>query len=107
MEYLQGNVDFALDYFSKRIPAIKMTKPEATYLIWLDCRSLSLSAEGLIEFFEKEAKLGVADGAMFGVEGMGFVRMNIACRRKTMEEALGRLERAVNKRLQRKVERKV
>lgn len=96
MEYLQGNRDFLLNYIREHIPRIKLAEPEATYLMWLDCRDLNMTQEELKDFMFNKAKLGLNDGSTFGPGGEGFMRMNIACPRATVEEAARRLEAAVN-----------
>jgi cystathionine beta-lyase len=96
LEYLQGNLEFTLDFFKKRITKIKVIKPEGTYLVWLDCRKLGLDDEALQKFMRREARLGFDDGFLFGIGGSGFQRMNIACPRSVLNEALVRLETAVN-----------
>lgn len=96
MEYLQGNRDLVMSYLKERIPRIKLAEPEATYLLWLDCRDLNMTQEELKAFMFSRAKLGLNDGSTFGTGGTGFMRMNIACPRSTVEQALERLERAVN-----------
>jgi cystathionine beta-lyase len=95
LDYLQGNLDFMLDYFAKNIPKIKVIKPQGTYLVWLDCRALKLDDKALRDFFVKTAKVGFDDGFMFGAGGSGFQRMNIACPRTILNEALRRIEKAV------------
>lgn len=95
MEYLEGNKDYIVRFIRERIPQIRLAEPEATYLLWLDCRGLGLAQEELKKFFFEKAKLGLNDGATFGQEGIGFMRMNIACPRATLIEALNRLEKAV------------
>jgi cysteine-S-conjugate beta-lyase len=94
--YLQGNLDFLMSYFADRIPRIKVIKPQGTYLIWLDCRPLGLDDMELRNFMRTEAKVGFDDGFLFGSGGSGFERMNIACPRPILVEALGRIEKAVN-----------
>ena len=94
--YLQGNQDFTLGYFTEKIPRIKVIKPQGTYLLWLDCRGLGLDDMALRDFMRTQAKVGLDDGFLFGAGGSGFQRMNIACPRGILEEALGRIERAVN-----------
>lgn len=94
--YLQGNLDFLLKYFADRIPRIKVIRPQATYLVWLDCRDLGLDDVTLRSFMRDKAKVGLDDGFLFGSGGSGFQRMNIACPRSILEEALGRIEAAVN-----------
>jgi cystathionine beta-lyase len=95
LDYLQGNLDFLMKYIDERIPQIKVIKPEGTYLAWLDCRGLGLENLALREFFREKAKVGFDDGYIFGPAGAGFQRMNIACPRAILEEALGRIEAAV------------
>ncbi len=97
MEYIGQNLDFLIDYTENKIPKIKVIKPQGTYLIWLDCRELGLNDEELKKFMLKEAKVGLNDGFIFGKEGSGFVRINIACPEAILEEALKRIENAVNK----------
>lgn len=95
MEYLEINKDYVVNFIQEKIPRIKLTEPEATYLLWLDCRGLNMSQEELKKFFFEKAKLGLNDGSTFGVEGTGFMRMNIACPKSTVIEAMDQLERAV------------
>jgi cystathionine beta-lyase len=96
LDYLQGNLDFMLEYFEKRIPRIKVIRPQGTYLIWLDCRALGLDDQKLRSFMSRGARVGFDDGYLFGAEGSGFERMNIACPRSILKEALRRIETAVN-----------
>ncbi|MEN4018302.1 MAG: PatB family C-S lyase [Methanobacterium sp.] len=96
LDYLQGNLDFLIEYFQKKIPDIKVIQPQGTYLIWLDCRELGMDKLTLGSFMQDKARVGLEDGFIFGEAGSGFVRMNIACPRSILEEALGRIERAVN-----------
>jgi len=97
LDYLQGNLDFLLKYFANRIPKIKVIKPQGTYLIWLDCRDLGMDDMTLRNFMRDKAKVGFDDGFLFGSGGSGFQRMNIACPRPIIEEALIRIETMVNK----------
>ena len=94
--YLQGNLDFARAYLKENLPQIKLIEPEGTYLIWLDCRVLGLSEEKLEHLIVHEAKLWLDSGAIFGAVGEGFERINIACPRAVLKEALERLHRAVS-----------
>ena len=96
LEYLQGNLDFALKYFNDNIPGINAIEPQGTYLLWLDCRKLQMDDMALRDFIRSKARLGLDDGFLFGAGGSGFQRMNIACPRSILEEALKRLENAVN-----------
>ncbi len=95
LDYLQSNLDFTIAYFKQKIPAIKVIKPQGTYLLWLDCRALKLDDKGLSDFMKTRAKVGLDDGSMFGAGGSGFERMNIACPRSILKEALQRIEKAV------------
>lgn len=94
LAYLRGNIEFALDYFEKYIPQIKPWRPQASFLLWLDCRALELSDKELLAFFVDKAKLGISPGVMFGKEGRGFMRMNFAVPRQVLEQALEQLKNA-------------
>ena len=94
--YLDGNVDFLRDYLAKKIPLVSLIEPEGTYLAWLDFKKLGLCPEELNDFIVHKGGLWLNDGPTFGAGGKGFQRMNIGCPRKTLEEALGRLEKAIN-----------
>ena len=96
LEYVEGNVDFVIDYLSKNIPAIKARRPEASFLVWLDCRQLGLGHDALVDLFVNRAHLALNDGEMFGPGGQGFMRMNVASARSILHEALDRLRDAVN-----------
>ncbi len=96
LSYLNENLIFLMKYFKERIPKIKVIKPEGTYLVWLDCRQLGLNTKELNAFMIKKAKVALDDGYWFGIEGEGFMRINIACPRSFLKEGLKRIERAVN-----------
>jgi len=96
LEYLHKNLEFTIQYFEKRIPKIKVIRPEGTYLVWLDCQALGLDEKKLKDFMTKRAKVGLDDGPIFGRGGQGFQRLNIACPRATLELGLRRIEEAVN-----------
>lgn len=95
LRYIEGNIDFVIDFCDKRLPGIKAWRPQASFLVWLDCRGLHLSHEGLVHLFVEEARLALNDGAMFGKEGEGFMRMNVASPRGMIRRALEQLERAL------------
>jgi cystathionine beta-lyase len=97
LDYLQGNLEFLTDYFTRRISRIKVIQPQGTYLVWLDCRGLGLDNPSLRSFMREKAKVGLDDGFLFGAAGSGFERMNIACPRPILAEALQRIEEAVVK----------
>jgi len=96
LNYLQGNYDFLFDYFIKYIPKIKVIEPEGTYLVWLDCRELGMNQAELTDFMNHKARVGLDHGFVFGPSGAGFERINIACPLSLLEEALKRIETAVN-----------
>ena len=96
LSYLNENLKFLMKYFEEKIPKIKVIKPEGTYLVWLDCRQLGLSTKDLNNFILKKARVALDDGYWFGAEGKGFMRINIACPHSFLEEALKRIEKAVN-----------
>ena len=97
LEYVEGNIDYMQTFLKEKMPLLSMMRPQASYLVFLDARALNLSQERLVEFFVNEAKVGLNDGASFGKEGSGFMRMNVGCPRATLKEALERIESAYNK----------
>ncbi|MDO4465720.1 MAG: MalY/PatB family protein [Bacillota bacterium] len=95
LAYLEENLKFVRDYLEKEIPQIKLIEPEGTYLIWLDCSALGLSSEELEDVILNKAKLWLDRGAIFGKETSLFERINIACPRSILKEALERLKNAL------------
>lgn len=91
--YLEGNLNFLLDYFKQHINEVKVIKPEGTYLVWLDFRGLRMNKENIEKWMYQKAKLALNEGSMFGENGKGFLRMNIACPRATLEEGLSRIRK--------------
>jgi cystathionine beta-lyase len=96
MEYIQGNIDLVMNYCHERLPQIKPLRPEATYMIWLDCRSMGMGGKLLHRFFIDKAGVGLNEGSLFGPGGEGFMRMNLACPRSTVERALRQIDTAIN-----------
>jgi cysteine-S-conjugate beta-lyase len=96
LDYLRGSLDQMEKYFKKHIPQIKMIRPEGTYLVWLDCRGLGMDPASLPCFFLDQARVYLENGAIFGTDGEGFLRMNIATPRKLVKEALIRMKNAVD-----------
>ncbi len=96
MTYLEGNLEILVEYFKKNITQIKVIRPEATYLAWLDCNELPVAAGKMKEFFTFKAGVGLNDGATFGKEGHGFQRINFACPRALLLEGLERIKNAVD-----------
>lgn len=96
LDYIKGNIDFTEHYLKEHIPAIGMIRPQASYLVFLDCRALGLKQEALERLFADKAGLALNTGTMFGKEGEGFMRLNVGCPRSQLERALRQLEVAVN-----------
>lgn len=96
LEYLEGNIKFLKDYVKEHLPQIRITKPEGTYLVWMDFRGLNLTEEERENLIIQKAGLWLDSGAMFGEVGEGFERINIACPRSVLKKALKQLEAAVS-----------
>ena len=97
IEYLDGNIAALREFLRQKIPSVKLVEPEGTYLLWLDFRDLGLDAKQLESFLVRQAGIASNPGHWFGREGAGFARINIACPRRIMLEALQRLEHAVGR----------
>ena len=95
LAYVQGNIDYVEQFLASELPVIGMIRPQTSYLVFLDCRKLGLSVKELNELFVDKARLALNDGAMFGREGEGFMRLNVACPRSVIAEAMQRLKSAV------------
>lgn len=93
--YVIENVNFVDEYLKKNIPQIKVYRPQASFLVWLDCRKLKLAQPELVQLFEDKAGLALNDGTMFGKEGEGFMRLNIGCPRSILNQALESLKKAI------------
>ena len=93
--YIAGNIAFMKSYLEEHLPMLHMTETEGTYLVWVDFRDLGLSAEKLETFVAEKTGLWLDGGAMFGEEGAGFQRFNVACPRSVLKQALEKLEQAV------------
>ena len=93
--YLQGNIAFTQDFLKRNLPQVKLAEPEGTYLLWLDFRGLGLTGASLDRLIVDQAGLWLDSGAIFGHAGEGFQRINIACPRAVLAEALERIARAV------------
>ncbi len=96
LDYVQDNIEYAIDYINKHIPKIKYMIPQASFLIWLDFSDLGIPTEELTNFMVENAGIAMNDGRMFGPGGENHLRINIACPRKLVEAALIKLEKAVN-----------
>jgi len=96
IRYIQGNVDLVMDYCHAHLPLIRPLKPEATYMMWLDCRQMGLGGKELHRFFIEKAGVGMNEGSAFGPGGEGFMRINLACPRSVVEKSLKQIDRAIN-----------
>jgi cystathionine beta-lyase len=94
-EYLNRNAGYVIDYCREFIPEIVPVKPEATYMIWIDCRKLGMPGKKLGEFFVSKAKVGMNEGSSFGPGGEGFMRMNLATARHKVIQAMEQIRNAV------------
>lgn len=97
LTYLEKNLDFVNKFFKEEIPNASVIQPEGTYLVWIDCRKLGLSAKELEKLLLKEAKVALNQGYIFGKSGEGFIRLNIACPKSILEDGLNRIKATVNK----------
>ncbi|WP_026558979.1 MalY/PatB family protein [Bacillus sp. J37] len=95
LPYLEENVVIIEDYLKEHLPQVKVMRPEATYLVWLDARSLNKTDKELQELLLKKGKLALHIGSKFGANGEGFLRMNIACPKSTIIEGMERLVTAL------------
>lgn len=95
IEYVEDNIRFVEDFCREHLPQLRPIRPQASFLIWLDCRGLGLTQPQLQKLFVEKAKLALNDGTMFGPEGTGFMRMNIAAPRSVLKEALTQLKNAI------------
>jgi len=94
LDYLAGNRDYALDYIARHLPGVGATRPQATYLLWLDCRH-AITTDNPHRFFLEHAQVALNDGLTFGPGGQGFVRLNFGCARATLHEGLERMRTAL------------
>ncbi|MDL0374772.1 MalY/PatB family protein, partial [Clostridioides difficile] len=96
LEYLESNIDFAIKYINENMPKLKVRKPEGTYLLWVDFSALGLSDEELESILVQKGKVALNQGNSFGIGGSGYQRINLACPRSMLEEALIRIKNAIN-----------
>ena len=94
LAYIQGNIDYVDAFLKAHAPKIKAIRPEASFLVWLDCREMGLPQEALVDFFVDKAHLALNDGTSFGKEGEGFMRLNVASPRSVLEQAMKQLAEA-------------
>ena len=96
LAYVENNVRFVEDYCRERIPGVRPLRPQASFLVWLNCRGLELSHDKLLDLFIDKAHLALNDGEMFGPGGEGFMRLNVGTPRSVLRQALEQLAEAVN-----------
>ena len=96
LAYVENNVRFVEDYCRERIPGVRPLRPQASFLVWLNCRVLELNHDKLLELFIDKAHLALNDGEMFGPGGEGFMRLNVGTPRSVLRQALEQLAKAVN-----------
>ena len=96
LSYVQGNIDFVVNFLQSNIPQIKPMVPEASFLVWLNCKELGMETDDLFEFFAHKAGLGLNKGTTFGAGGEYHLRLNVACSRLILKKAMEQLSVAVN-----------
>lgn len=98
VQYVQANIDYAIRYLKENLPELKPMPPEAGYLLWLDCRAWNKSAADMKTLMYENARVAFTEGSIFGAEGQGHVRINVACPRATLEQALAQFAAAARSR---------
>lgn len=96
LSYVEDNIRFVESFCEENIPGVKALRPEASFLVWLDCRSLGLTHDELIDLFVNKARVALNDGEMFGKEGAGMMRLNVAASRASIEEIMARIKESVD-----------
>ena len=96
LEYLRGNLKYLEEFLAEKLPGFKLYPLEGTYLAWVDCSFLGMNDDELNDFVLQKAKLWLDEGTLFGTGGSMFMRINLACPRSTLKQALENLEKAVN-----------
>ena len=96
ISYIEDNIDFAIDFINKEIPKVKVKRPEASFLLWLDFRAFDIDHDELHQKLINEGKLLLNSGITYGENGRLFFRMNIACNRKMLTDGLNRLKKVVD-----------
>lgn len=94
IEYIEGNVDAVVEFVDANMPGVRAVRPQASFLVWLDFRDLGLSRDELIDRMQGKARLALNDGAMFGSQGAGFMRLNVALPRAELMRCLGQMAEA-------------
>lgn len=95
LPYVKSNLDYAVQFLKERAPMVKPVESQGTYLLWIDCTALGLDIAGIKKLMFQEAKVAFSEGSVFGEEGVGYVRINCACPRSILQEALERFSEAL------------
>lgn len=90
LQYVSGNIDYAIEYLAEHLPEVIPMRPEGSYLLWIDCRGLDKDVDGLKKLMFQDAKVAFNEGSVYGPEGAGYLRINLACPRSVVAEALQR-----------------
>ncbi len=96
LAYVQQNIETVVQFLNEQIPQIRPMRPEASFLVWLDCRDLKLTRSELVKLFVEKAGLALNEGSMFGPGGDGFMRLNVGTPRYNIEKALNKLKNAID-----------
>jgi cystathionine beta-lyase len=96
LDYVQGNIDYVANFLQEHLPQIKPMIPEASLLMWLDCEQLGMDSDELHQFFVRKAGLGLNKGTIFGPGGEYHLRLNVACPRKVLVQAMNQLKNALS-----------
>ena len=96
LDYVQKNIEYIADYLKNNIPQVVPMIPEASFLVWLDCKKLGMETDELHQFFSLKAGLGLNKGTIFGAGGEYHLRLNVACSRRILEQAMEQLKKAVD-----------
>jgi cystathionine beta-lyase len=97
IDYLEGNLNTLLRFIQTELPEIKVVKPEGTYMVWMDCSAISADPKELKKLMFEQAGVAFSEGSVFGKQGAGFLRVNLACPRSILEAALERFANSVRK----------
>lgn len=95
LDYVMDNIKYVEDYCREEIPGVVAERPDASYLVWLDCRALGLTQPELVDLFVNKARVALNDGEMFGKEGIGYMRLNVATPKSELKKILDRIRDAV------------
>lgn len=96
LKYVEGNIDFLIDYCKTNIPQIVPVRPQASFLVWLDCTALGLDHDAIVDLFVNKAHLALNNGKMFGPGGENHMRLNVGTQRAVLAQALKQLKAAVD-----------